>query len=154
MQSAAPPVRIGRGRDGTLTYELDSGPEDLPPVPSRDLETAWDAVRAVRPGEMAGCAFRFDGAAGPLDLFLGSETARRWAVAVDGVAGLHTIRGVSLCLRLMALAELVARMPGRAPPRQKLLRAAAAARLTPTGQLDPVSMTATPPFRIAPGATA
>lgn len=153
MQPAAPPVRVGLGRDGTLTYDLESGPEDLPPVPARDLEAAWDAAPAARVGEAAGCIFRFDGAAGPLDLVLGSVAARRWAVAVDGVAGLHTIRGVSLCVRLMALAELVARSPGRAP-RQGLMRAAAVARLTATGQLDPASMTAPPLSRIASGATA
>ena len=148
MQLAAPPVRVGRGRDGTLTYALALGPEDLPPVPARDLEAAWEAARMVRAGEAVGRTFRFEGKAGPLDLNLGSEAARRWAAGVDGVAGLHTCRGVSLCLRVLALVELVARAPGRASERAPLgpalLRAVATARLTADGQLDPASVPAAP----------
>ena len=41
MQFAAPPVRVGRGRDGTLIHTLSLGPEDLPPVRVRDLEAAY-----------------------------------------------------------------------------------------------------------------
>lgn len=158
MNFAAPPVRVGRGRDGTLTYELASGPEDLPPVRARDLDAAWEAARRVRRGELVGRAFRFQGAAGRLELALGSEAARRWAAAVDAVAGLHTCRGVSLCLRLLGLVELVARapdaLPGGAPPQPALLRAAAAARLTPAGQIDPASIGAAREQSIASGATA
>ncbi len=152
MQPAAPPVRVGLGRDGTLTYELATGPEELPPVRARDLEAAWDAARAVRRDEAVGRVFRFDGAAGPLDLALGSDAARRWAVAVDAVAGLHTSRGVSLCLRLLAMADLVACAPGAAPA--TLLRAAAAARLTESGQLDPATLATPPRSGIAAGAAA
>ncbi len=144
MQLAAPPVRVGRGRDGTLTYNLALGPEDLPPIPARDLEAAWEAARTVQSGEAVRRAFRFEGKAGPLDLSLGTEVARRWAAGVDGVAGLHTCRGVSLCLRVLALVELMARAPGRASLRPALLRAAATARLTADGQLDPASVPAIP----------
>jgi hypothetical protein len=144
MQLAAPPVRVGRGRDGTLTYALALGPEDLPPIPARDLEAAWDAARTVPAGDAVGRAFRFEGKAGPLDLSLRSAAARRWAASVDGVAGLHTCRGVSLCLRVLALVELMARAPGRASLRPALLRAVATARLTADGQLDPASVPGLP----------
>ncbi len=140
MQLAAPPVRVGRGHDGTLTYDLTLGPEDLPPIPARDLEAAWDAARTVRAVDAVGRAFRFEGKAGPLDVRLGSELARRWAAGADDVAGLHTCRGVSLCLRVLALVELAAGLPERASLRPALLRAVAAARLTADGQLDPASV--------------
>lgn len=153
MQLAAPAVRVGRGRDGTLTYALALGPEDLPPIPARDLEAAWDAARTVRAGDAVERAFRFEGKAGPLDLSLGTEAARRWAAGADGVAGLHTCRGVSLCLRVLALVELMARAPGRASLRPALLRAVAAARLTAEGQLDPASVPPLPRAR-PPGAPA
>ena len=144
MQLAAPPVRVGRGHDGTLTYALTLGPEDLPPVPARDLEAAWEAARTVQAGEAVRRAFRFAGKAGPLDVSLGSEAARRWAAGADGVAGLHTCRGVSLCLRVLALVELMAHSPERAARQPALLRAVAAARLTVDGQLDPASIPAPP----------
>ena len=138
MQFAAPPVRVGRGRDGTLTYTLLLGPEDLPPVRVRDLEAAWDAAQGLRAASAVRRAFRFDGSAGPLDLMLDGE-ARRWAAGADDVAGLHTCRGVALCLRLLALSDLATRASGQ-PPRPALLRAAAAARRTAEGQLDPASL--------------
>jgi hypothetical protein len=154
MQPAAPPVRVGRGRDGTLTYELDSGPEDLPPVRARDLEAAWDAARQVGPDDAAvGRAFCFGGTAGPLELTL-SETARRWAAAVDRIAGLHTCRGVSLCLRLLAMVELAARAPVGVAPPPSLLHAVAAARLTASGQLDLEALPARSRRGIASGVTA
>jgi hypothetical protein len=138
MQLAAPPVRVGRGRDGILTYTLSLGPEDLPPVRARDLEAAWDAARALRGVSTAPRAFRFDGSAGPLEMTLDGR-ARRWAAGADGVAGLHTCRGVALCLRLVALSDLATRVVG-APPPPALLHAAAAAHLTADGQLDLASL--------------
>ena len=145
MQLAAPPVRVGRGHDGTLAYAVALGPEDLPPVPARDLEAAWEAARTVQAGEAVRRVFRFEGEAGPLDVSLGSEAARRWAAGADVVTGLHTCRGVSLCLRVLALVELMAHSPERASSRQPaLLRAVAAARLTADGQLDPASIPAPP----------
>ncbi len=140
MQLAAPPVRVGRSHDGTLTYALTLGPEDLPPIPARELEAAWEAARTVPAGEAVRRAFRFEGKAGPVDVRLGSAAARRWAAGADDVAGLHTCRGVSLCLRVLALVELMAGLPERASLRPALLRAVAAARLTADGQLDPASV--------------
>ncbi len=153
MQLAAPPVRVGRGHDGTLTYALELGPEDLPPIPARDLEAAWEAAGTVRAGEAVRRAFRFEGKAGPLNVRLGSEAARRWAAGADGVAGLHTCRGVSLCLRVLALVELMTHSPVRASLRPALLRAVATARLTADGQLDPASVPL-PPRTRHPGAHA
>ena len=157
MQLAAPPIRVGHGRDGILTYTLALGPEDLPPVRARDLEAAWDAARTVPTTLAVARAFRFEGGAGPLDLALHSEAARRWAAGVDGVAGLHTCRGVSVCLRLLGLVELAPRVPEGVsgwPRRPALLRAAASARLTVDGRLDPASIPPAPPHHDAPGATA
>ena len=151
MQFAAPPVRVGRGRDGILTYTLSLGPEDLPPVPVRDLEAAWDAAQGLRAASAVRRAFRFDGSAGPLELTLDGE-ARRWAAGADDVTGLHTCRGVALCLRLLALSDLAARVSGQ-PHRPALLRDAAMARLTAEGQLDLASLPSRERWRGGAGAT-
>ena len=89
MQLAAPPVRVGRGHDGTFIYALALGPEDLPPVRARDLEAAWDAARTRPSGEDVARVFQFEGAAGPLDLAVAGKAARRWAAAAVGVDGLE-----------------------------------------------------------------
>jgi hypothetical protein len=110
-------VRVGAAADGTLTYLVDVPPEALPPVRLRDLVNAWDAARhaAIAAGHGAatwGVArlFRFrrdDGSC--TDLALADPDACCWAGAVDGTVGMNTSYGLSLCLRLLALVDLLAR---------------------------------------------
>jgi hypothetical protein len=114
-------IRVGAAPDGTLTYLVDLPPEALPPVRQRDLAAAWDAARsqAIAAGDDVhgtgssgwGVArlFRFLRADGThTDLALADPDACCWAGAVDGTVGIHTSYGLSLCLRLLALVDLLA----------------------------------------------
>jgi len=107
-------VRVVQAHDGTLTYLVDLAPESLPPVRSADLADAWDAARHAACDAEWGrpLVFRFlqdDG--GTLDLALADEDACCWAGAVDQTTGMQTTYGLSLCLRLLALVDLLARAP-------------------------------------------
>ena len=88
-------------------------PERLPPVSPTALLAAWEAARA---GARAGTwgpprhllFRRADGGATRLDI--ADRDARAWAEAVDrGGADLATLAGLSLCLRLLALVDGMAR---------------------------------------------
>ncbi len=142
-------IRVGQSRDGTLTYLVDLPPEAMPPVRGRDLAAAWDAARDAATDAVwgAGRLFRFrrpDGST--TDLALSDEDARCWAGAVDITVGMQTSYGLSLCLRLLALVDLLARAPwmsnlfqigrGGAALHPALLSAAATAELTADAQFD------------------
>lgn len=112
MATPSAPVRVGRGPDGFLTYAVDLAPEDLPPVRGRDLERAWYAAREAAIASDWGVSrgFRFRRADGSfVDLALADRDAACWAGAVDGTVGLSSSYGLSLCLRLLALIDLLAR---------------------------------------------
>ena len=114
MQYAPLPIRIARTRDGTLTYLVDLPPEALPPVRGRDLAAAWDHAREAASDAAWGAArlFRFRRPDGSVtDLALSDEDARCWAGAVDAAVGIGTSYGLSLCLRLLALVDLLSRAP-------------------------------------------
>ena len=108
------PIRVGAAADGSVVYLVDVGPEALPAVRSRDIERAWDAAR----GAASACAWgvaralRFQREDGShTDLALADRDAACWAGAVDTTIGLDTRYGLSLCLRLLALVDLLARAP-------------------------------------------
>ena len=106
-------VQVGAGPDGSLTYLVDLPPEDLPPVRRRDLERAWHAARDAAIAQRWSTIrfFRFqrpDGSFG--DLALADRDACCWAGAVDGTVGLRNSYGLSVCLRLLALVDLLARV--------------------------------------------
>jgi hypothetical protein len=108
---AARPVHVGALADGALTYLVDAPPEALPPVLWRDLAMAWDAAReaAVAARWSGTRLFRFRCGDGTCtDLALADADACCWAGAVDGTVGMHTSYGLSLCLRLLALVDLLA----------------------------------------------
>jgi hypothetical protein len=95
-----------------MTYLVDVPPEALPPVRLRDLVAAWDAARAAATAASWGTArfFRFRRGDGTCtDLALADPDACCWAGAVDGTVGMNTSYGLSLCLRLLALVDLLAR---------------------------------------------
>jgi hypothetical protein len=142
-------VRIGAGPDGSLTYFVELSPEDLPPVHRRDIERAWYAARDAALAQRWGVArfFRFqrpDGSYG--DLALADRDACCWADAVDGMVGLCNSYGLSVCLRLLALVDLLARVRWAdslcllqrdgADLHPSLLRAAASAPLTAEARFD------------------
>lgn len=149
MQHTSAPIKVGRTRDGTMTYFVDLPPEALPPVLGRDLSAAWDAARDAAADAAWGTArlFRFRRPDGSVtDLVLSDEDARCWAGAVDGTVGMQTSYGLSLCLRLLALVDLLARASwtanlfriGRTGTalHPALLSAAATAQLTPDARFD------------------
>lgn len=144
----SPTIRVCRS-GGTLTYLVDLPPEALPPVRGRDIGAAWDAARDAASDAAWGAArlFRFRRPDGSTTvLALSDEDARCWAGAVDGTVGMGTSYGLSLCLRLLALVDLLARAPslselcpiGRtgATLHPALLSAAATAELTADARFD------------------
>jgi hypothetical protein len=148
--SSSGKVRVGLDARGA-TYLVDTTPEDLPPVRGRDLERAWYAAREAALAETWGSlrAFRFSRRDGTItDLALADRDACCWAAAVDRIAGLTSIYGLSLCLRLLALVELLARAPWAAPLCRlerdgadldsSLLHAAAALPMTADARFDEI----------------
>jgi len=109
-------IRTEYGPAGEILHLVPYPPEALPPVTKRDLEQAWEAARAdsLKPGRRAADAqtrlIRFSAPPqSPLDLTLTDRDAASWASAIDGVADLSTAHGISTCLRLLALVELMGR---------------------------------------------
>lgn len=139
-------IRTETGPDGEVLHLVPFGPPKLPAVSRRHLEQAWDAARgaAGRGGPARSRGFRFHGGGTPVDLVLGDRDAACWAGGVERVADLSTAYGVSLCLRLLGLVQVmgdaewarpwfsVSRGSG-AKIHPALLRAAASAPLTATG---------------------
>jgi hypothetical protein len=136
-----------------LVYRVTLPPEAMPPVTIRDLEQAWDAARAaaLSPSGAARRQFSFCGGDGRIATFdLDDRDARHWAGAVDRLSGLATLGGISLCLRLLALIDLMANSPwafGFMTPKRDgarldraLLRAAARANLTEEARFDEASL--------------
>jgi hypothetical protein len=145
----SPTVRIDVVADGAVTYLVDAPPEALPPVRGRDLERAWYAARdaAVAAAWGAVRGFRFRRPDGSFtDLALADRDACCWAAAVDSIVGLRSSYGLSLCLRLLALVDLLTRARWAAPLcrlerdgadlHPSLLRAAAATPLTAEARFD------------------
>lgn len=148
-------LHIGQALDGTLTYLVDRPPAALPPVHGRDLAAAWDAARDAALGAVWGTGrrFRFRQPDGTFtDLALHDRDARCWAGAVEMTAGLQTLYGLSLCLRLLALVDLLARASwtnslcqlrrNGAELHPALLRAAASVELTNDARFDETSFRA------------
>ncbi len=142
-------IRIGDGPGGSVTYLIDLPPEALPTVCKRDLERAWHAARDAAIAEHWDSvrAFRFKRPDGShTDLALADPDARCWVGAVDRSVGLATAQGLSLCLRLLALVELLSHAAWARPLfklardgaefHPALLRAAASQPLTPEARFD------------------
>jgi hypothetical protein len=142
-------IRVGGTADGFMTYLVDLPPEALPAVCKRDLERAWfaarDAALAERQGAVRG--FRFNRPDGShTDLALADRDAQCWVGAVDSTVGIASAHGLSLCLRLLALIDLLARAPWTrslfhlarhgAEFHPALLRAAATQPLTRDARFD------------------
>jgi hypothetical protein len=135
--------------DGAVTYVVAVPPEGLPAVRGRDLAAAWDAAREAARAAAWGKTrrFRFPRGDGSVtELALADRDAACWAAAVEPIAPLQTSYGVSLCLRLLALVDLLGRAPwatrllafeaGLARLHPALLRLAAAAPLSAEARFD------------------
>jgi hypothetical protein len=142
-------IRVGGDPDGFLTYLIDLPPEALPSVCKRDLERAWYAAREAALAEHQGAVrgFRFNRPDGShTDLALADRDARCWVGAVDRSVGIANASGLSLCLRLLALIDLLAHAPWArslfhlardgAEFHPALLNAAASQPLTPEARFD------------------
>ncbi len=107
------PIRVAHGPDDVVTYLINLAPPALPPVRTGDLAEAWHAARHAAAQSEWGVPrlFRFLGDDGPLDLALTDEDACCWMQAVDRLVGLARVEGLSLCLRLLALIDLIASAP-------------------------------------------
>ncbi len=140
-------IRTQTGPDGEILHLVPYLPAALPAVTKRDLEQAWETARLAAlapPKPTATHAFRFlQESAPPLDLVITDTDAASWAAAIDRLANLSTAHGISICLRLLALFQLMATQLwvrnwftlSRAGLEfhPALLQAAALTPLTPTG---------------------
>ncbi len=159
-------VEIAVGRDGTTGYLVALPPEALPPVRMHDLAAAWDAAREAADAARwdAPRLFRFRRTAVQdgepcTELALADADACCWAGAVDRTLGLASAYGISVCLRLLGLVDLLASAPWAsawfalrrdgAAIDPSLLRAAASARLTTQGRLDEACLRARLPCAAA-----
>ena len=168
-------IQVAETSYGLVTYLVSDAPEALPPVSARDLERAWHQAREAAIAAQDGPArlFRFTvGRESVADLALVDTDARCWAAAVDAARGIDNLAGLSVCLRLLALVELITRarwaaahvniLPDGAEIGGALLRAAATTPLTREANFDEHSLQARvisgivthdPPIRV-PGAHA
>jgi hypothetical protein len=108
---AHPIIAVAVAPDGSLIYAVPGPPAALPAVRARDLLACWTAARRLADAGAWGAPrqFRFLTDAAPIDIALVDPDARCWADAVDANAGLQTRYGLSLCLRLLALVDLLTR---------------------------------------------
>ena len=153
-QTGARMIEVGELRGGCMTYRVGLGAEQLPPVAGRELQNAWDTAREAAGADAwdVARAFRFEreGLDAPVDLVLADPDACAWAGAIDRCHGLGTTRGLSLCLRLLALVELIGQAawagalcrfrPDGAELHPALLEAAGRLPLTREGRLDETTM--------------
>lgn len=107
-------VQMAQVAGGSQVYVVDRPAERLPAVCPRDIARAWEQAHDAARREAGGPArlFRFAATTAeeaPSDLVLADSDACCWAAAVDRVSALTTLYGLSLCLRLLALVELLGR---------------------------------------------
>ncbi len=106
------PIHVAGTADGSLTYAIPVPPEAMPPVTPSALLSAWDAARARAAagnwGPPRELLFRREDG-GATRIAITDRDARSWAEAVDHGADLSTLGGLSVCLRLLALVEVMGR---------------------------------------------
>ena len=106
-------VRIAEAPDGALTYLIAVPPERLPAVAPGDLLAAWGLARRAaalrRWGRPRVLVFRRAAKDAPTCIAIADRDAGAWAEAIDAAIGLDTLPGLALCLRLLALIEVLTR---------------------------------------------
>jgi hypothetical protein len=142
-------VRVASGPAGSLIYRIPIPPEHLPSVAPAALLAAWalarQAANAGHWGPPRHLVFaRADGS--PTEIAIVDADAGAWAEAVDAAIGLGSLEGLALCLRLLALVEMLGREPKLHPffdltPEgiefdHRLLRAAASLPLDAAARFD------------------
>jgi hypothetical protein len=101
-------IRVACAPDGALHYAIPCPPERMPAVAPLALSEAWEAARVAAAAERWGPHRTLVFRDGPV-MALADADAACWAEAVDRLAGLETLAGLSLCLRLLALVDLLSR---------------------------------------------
>ena len=158
-------IAVARAPDGALTYAVPVPPQNLPAVPARRLLDAWDAAREAAAGERWGPPRRFlfpgTDAAG---IAIADPDAGCWAEAVDHVFGLDNLPGLAVCLRLLALVEVMGRAgwlaglfditPGGIELHPALLAAAATMPLDAAARFDEAGLRRLLSRRLPAGTTA
>lgn len=136
---------------GALRHEIGVTAAELPPVSPAALETAWELAREGASAGQWGQARLLvfpDG----VEIALTDPDAAAWAEAITSEAGPETLPGLALCLRLLALVELMGRAPwlrglfaigaDGVDVHPLLLAAAARAPLDATGRFEDSAMRA------------
>ncbi|MCW8086307.1 hypothetical protein [Sabulicella glaciei] len=128
---------------GALRHEVAVAADALPPVSPQALEAAWEVARAAADAGLWGPA-RLLVFADADPIALTDPDAACWAEAMAQHVGLDTLGGLALCLRLLALVEVMGRAswlrgffaigPEGAEFHPALLAAAARAPLDATGR--------------------
>ena len=130
-------VRVASGPAGSLIYRIPIPPEHLPSVAPAADAGHWGPPRHL-------VFARADGS--PTEIAIVDADAGAWAEAVDVAIGLGSLEGLALCLRLLALVEMLGREPKLHPffdltPEgiefdHRLLRAAASLPLDAAARFD------------------
>ncbi len=159
-----PPIRVARTDAGAIAYLVPVPPERLPAVPPGDLLRAWNVARhgAVQRqwGTPRFLRFAQGGGREPTEIAIADPDAGAWTEAIDRAFGLETLTGLSLCLRLLALVEVLTRAarlepffdvtPAGVDLHPSLLAAAAALPLNPAARFDEAVLMERLPFRVPP----
>lgn len=104
-------VLVAPAAEGGFLHLVPCAPQALPPVSSAALLEAWEAARHAAAAGQWGAPRRllFQTESGSLSLAIADRDACCWSAAMDRSADLSTLRGLAICLRLLALIEVLGR---------------------------------------------
>ncbi|MBD0273774.1 MAG: hypothetical protein ICV73_17830 [Acetobacteraceae bacterium] len=157
-------IRVARTGTGAIAYLVPVAPERLPAVSPGDLLRAWNVARhgAVQRqwGTPRFLRFAQQGGREPTEIAIADPDAGAWTEAIDRVFGLETLMGLSLCLRLLALIEVLTRAARLEPffdvtsdgveLHPSLLAAAAVLPLDSAARFDETALVKRLSFRMLP----
>ena len=157
-------IRVARTETGAIAYLVPVSPDRLPAVPPGDLIRAWNVARhgAVQRqwGTPRFLRFAQQGGREPTEIAIADPDAGAWTEAIDRAFGLETLMGLSLCLRLLALVEVLTRAarlepffdvtPGGVDLHPSLLAAAADLPLDSAARFDEAALAKRLSFRMLP----
>jgi len=157
-------IRTARTETGAIAYLVPVSPERLPAVSPGDLLRAWNVARHGAVERLWGTPrflrFAQQGGMEPTEIAISDPDAGAWTEAIDRAFGLETLTGLSLCLRLLALVEVLTRAvrlepffdvtPAGVDLHPSLLAAAAVQPLNPVARFDEAVLMNRLPFRAPP----